>query len=217
MGYRADLYIIDNKDLKDLRSISKKRLFQEMEADDDFIYRLDILNHFNAKEIYSLGEPNWGIEFEVYLKPLFKNKLLHEYYNSDNDMMILTKEGLRFLIDFYHNKVNIFYKKQAKLTNTIVELISEIKKTKGKTIKKEKVNKIISDSYSDEFYFSREILNLNANTKGMEYEWEKDYKPYNLEGEKISDSWKYEYAIFELVRLYKTIDFKNKTLIYTAG
>lgn len=39
--------------------------------------------------------------------------------------------------------------------------------------------------------------------------------PYNLdEGDEITTSWKYEYSIFELVRIYKTFDWKNNVMIY---
>ena len=35
----------------------------------------------------------------------------------------------------------------------------------------------------------------------------------NLSSEKINRSWLYEYAIFELVRVYKTFDWENDTLV----
>ena len=38
---------------------------------------------------------------------------------------------------------------------------------------------------------------------------------FNLEnGEEITTSWKYEYAIFELVRIYKHLDWENNIMIY---
>lgn len=40
--------------------------------------------------------------------------------------------------------------------------------------------------------------------------------PYNLDmnEEQIVNSWKFEYAVFELIRIYKTFDWDNDLLIY---
>ena len=39
--------------------------------------------------------------------------------------------------------------------------------------------------------------------------------PYNLEnGEQVVNSYKYEYSLFELVRIYKAFDWKNNIMIY---
>ncbi len=39
--------------------------------------------------------------------------------------------------------------------------------------------------------------------------------PFNLEkGNQITTSWKYEYGIFELVRIYKSFDWKKNVMFY---
>jgi hypothetical protein len=39
--------------------------------------------------------------------------------------------------------------------------------------------------------------------------------PYDAsDNPRLVSSWKYEYEIFELVRIYKTFDFKKNVLIY---
>jgi hypothetical protein len=39
--------------------------------------------------------------------------------------------------------------------------------------------------------------------------------PYDLNrDDEVTTSWKYEYAIFELVRIYKTFDWKKNVMIY---
>lgn len=62
-----------------------------------------------------------------------------------------------------------------------------------------------------------EVLNerLAKHVDDMLIEWER-FCPVdlNLEHEHISNSWLYEYQIFELVRLYKTIDWGNKCLLF---
>ena len=44
-------------------------------------------------------------------------------------------------------------------------------------------------------------------------------KPYDLDDDTdcIVNSWKYEYVIFELVRIYKTFDWKNDVLLYVGS
>lgn len=45
--------------------------------------------------------------------------------------------------------------------------------------------------------------------------WSSLLKPYDLsDKEHITDSWEYEYSVFELVRIYKTFDWDNYLLIY---
>jgi hypothetical protein len=50
----------------------------------------------------------------------------------------------------------------------------------------------------------------------MRHEWKNnDYPPFKLRsGDEVTTSWKYEYIIFELVRLYKTFDWKKNVLVY---
>lgn len=45
--------------------------------------------------------------------------------------------------------------------------------------------------------------------------WEK-FKPYNLDigVDKIVETTRYEYAIFELVRIYKTFDWENDVMVF---
>lgn len=56
--------------------------------------------------------------------------------------------------------------------------------------------------------------------KSKLYEWDNkfDFAPYSLHQNKpdIVTSWKYEYAIFELVRIYKNIDWENEYATMTA-
>jgi len=48
-------------------------------------------------------------------------------------------------------------------------------------------------------------------------EWEGKYTlPYNLDEDKdeIVSSWKYEYSVFELVRIFKTFDWENNKMVW---
>lgn len=54
-------------------------------------------------------------------------------------------------------------------------------------------------------------------------EWEPEFRPdimspinFNQEDEKLTNSWRYEYSIWELVRLYKSFDFERNTMLFVG-
>ena len=54
-------------------------------------------------------------------------------------------------------------------------------------------------------------------------EWEPEYRPdimspinFNQNDEKLTNSWRYEYSIWELVKLYKEFDFENNTMLFVG-
>ena len=54
-------------------------------------------------------------------------------------------------------------------------------------------------------------------------EWEPEFRPdimspinFNQEDEKLTNSWRYEYSIWELVRLYKSFDFERNVLLFVG-
>ena len=54
-------------------------------------------------------------------------------------------------------------------------------------------------------------------------EWEPEYRPdimspinFNQNDEKLTNSWRYEYSIWELVKLYKDFDFENNTMLFVG-
>ena len=59
-----------------------------------------------------------------------------------------------------------------------------------------------------------ELLN---HVKSMNMEWSHDFAvDLDRDNPEITSSYKYEYGLFELVRLYKTFDFKTHVLIYVG-
>ena len=207
MGYRAELYLCDKKNLGILNKITGEELINlygnSEDEDEQYPYRRDLLQkELGFKEIYQLGEPSWGHkDFDKNTSKVFDDEDLHDHYNEDNEMVLLNKSGLKFIIDHYQEKIINFYKKDLK---TIEGLI------------KKKENSV--DFLSDKDYeFEVNCDTLLSNTKSMLRDWE-NYPPYNLDNpEKVTGSWKYEYAIFQLAHLYKTIDWGKSNIIYTAG
>jgi len=65
------------------------------------------------------------------------------------------------------------------------------------------------------------FFNMIEHVRSMAQEWGimsflgDARRPYNLDrNSTVSDSWKYEYAQFELVNIYKSFDWENNIMIY---
>ena len=68
--------------------------------------------------------------------------------------------------------------------------------------------------------YDKEMLTRNLQSKVDEWKQDSGYCIYNLDQNldlakesSLVNSWKYEYAIFELVLKYKTFDWRNNQLV----
>jgi hypothetical protein len=74
--------------------------------------------------------------------------------------------------------------------------------------------------YVEKFYVDlaeKPIEKHREHALSMAREWSSHLTPYSLDGDEMVSSWKYEYVIFELVRIYREFDWENDVLIYTGG
>ena len=136
-------------------------------------------------ELYNFGK---YCEFgdSRFFKPVFTNKDLQDNFTSEQDFYIVEKEFLKHIIEHYTEKIKSLYS----------ELLKGVTDKNYKNIPQEKAE-----------VFFRHI-------KDFEIEWNQ-LKPYDLdEGDEVTTSWKYEYSIFELVRLYKNFNWKKNVMIY---
>jgi hypothetical protein len=60
-----------------------------------------------------------------------------------------------------------------------------------------------------------EVIDKKVRAWGENCEKYKIY-PYSMDGERITTSWEYEYSVFELVRIYKSIDWETQLVTITA-
>lgn len=80
------------------------------------------------------------------------------------------------------------------------------------TIKNNYTNLLKDCDYND--ISPEKSKKLFNHIREFSFEW-LNFETYDLEnGDEITTSWKYEYAIFELVRIYKHFDWKNNVMIY---
>jgi len=141
-----------------------------------------------VKEVYEFGK-DCDFTKEGLSKPFFKSKELNTEYNYEGELCIVSKPFLAAIItDYTENVKNYYLDLKTAFTKEVLNGEAPLNK-EGL----EKVNYHLN-SFSSEWLF---------------------LTPYDLEnGEEITTSWKYEYIIFELVRIYKTFDWKKKHLVY---
>lgn len=143
------------------------------------------LDDIPQENIYNFGEMDKSVE-RIYKtgKPLFENKETMEYF-EENKPYIINKEGLLTAIEIYKEKIIRMYQR----------LLSDDKELslmyRSKEIRQERHIQSQLNLWEDDF-----MLCLNTNS------------------ECIVDSCTYEYDIFELVRLLKTIDWDNSIILF---
>lgn len=137
-----------------------------------------------GKEVYAFGKyVDWAFKMQETNESIFASDELKERY-EDETPVICTQDDFLSVINIYRQKIIDYYK----------GLLEEDKESKRSIEERHKIHI---------------IKQLN--------EWNNNFGfcPVNtdLTRECINDSWLYEYAIFELVRVYKTFDFENNALV----
>ena len=147
---------------------------------------------------------NQGTEFWTNLKqdPNFQKEIVCLYEDPDCDYYSITKEGFKQIILAYRKRI-IDYHRQAlenhqnpdkkkeygKYSGTPFELVQdELREWEGEW----------KDSCDKETqYFCIRLDDKNPN--------------------EISGSWKYKYAIFDMIFVYRTFDWENSTMVVYGG
>lgn len=68
--------------------------------------------------------------------------------------------------------------------------------------------------YYAKMYEKNDIEDFRRHVRGMMTEWDGSGPVDLVKPNTLITSWKYEYAMFELARLYKTFDWENDVLVY---
>ena len=215
MGYRTYIGSMPKRDYNKIKSMTIIEVSE--------FYNVEIDNGYLNKSVYEYGKELY--EFGKYtgfqpppksLRPFFKNKELMNRY-SDYDFYIVTAEFLEYVITGYKEIVKQFYSK-------MIAPFYEVYAVKSEWLKSEKTNYLTGVNMSDDYTYDFSLITQAEQTaihdilnhiKSYAVEWNK-LTPFNLHDSRpsITESWKYEYAIFELVRIYKSFDWKRNVMIY---
>lgn len=201
MGYRHYLYAIPKKQVVEIQSCKTNE--ELCNFAENYGYKVDrgccddgsywFSPYEVGKEIYELGKySEIAFKLESERPSLFTSEELKERY-SDYGFALLTKDDFKAVIEAYRQRIVDWFQ----------ELLNPDK------------SRIASNKLSKE---ERKRLELEREIKDK---WEKwcgkhfGILPIDLDEsrERITGDWSYEYAIFELVRLYKIFDWENDELV----
>lgn len=117
MGYRNYLYIADKKKLNKIRKMNKEELFAlvgeipDNEEEDYYPYWGNVLEKADGQEAIELGKYiDFRGKLKPFLRPLFRDKSAHEYYNDDSELYLAKNEILQALATIFKEKVQTHYK-----------------------------------------------------------------------------------------------------------
>lgn len=222
MGYRTYVASMPKRDYNKIKSMTKDQLIEH--------YKIERLDYEIEEGYIGMGVYDFGTalyEFGKYtdfeppkgsLKTFFKNKELNKYYTDDHDFNIVTPEFLAYIIDSYKRRVADYY-------NDMMIPFFGKQESFMRTQPSNFLNSVdVEYNYPNNKYkfdFSlitqdeqNALWKIIDHVRSMRTEWTA-MTPYDLNrGDEATTSWKYEYAIFELVRIYKTFDWKKNVMIY---
>lgn len=208
MGYRTYIGKISKEEHAKIKDLSYADLMKYYGKDeDDYVGAYKI-----TEQVYEFGKYT-EFDDEKFFTPFFTNKETMDCY--EGDFHIVTKEYLEHIIKHYREKIQTYYKEMVEpFWGSKVAETSEFIKSM-KTDYDDNLKQTYTLDFTKITPEQQTVLwEMLCHVRSMRTEWE-ILNPYNLEkGDEVTTSWKYEYNIFELVRIYKTFDWENDLLIY---
>lgn len=220
MGYRLYINSIPKREYNKIKKMSREDLWKHFNPDKE----IDKTDEDWLEELY-VGAYDFGetlYEFGKYVdyydkktcKPFFKNKETQEYYNSDHDLYVVTKEFLAAVIEEYRTIVSTYYEDMVKpfLGDSNYESSDFLNSV-------ESSGPFDNRNYTFDFTKITEseqtaLFKIMEHMRSFRSEWCR-MTPFNLErGDAVTTSWKFEYGLFELVRIYKHFDWKRNVMYY---
>lgn len=208
MGYRLYLGSIPRKGMRKYRRASSEALAAEFKDPDDEDCKYFWPPSFpHLKELICLGK---YVDFTRGGK--YKNFFSFEH--PDGEFVVVDKEFLAKVIEEYRSAIHANYVKMHDIMKRLTD------KKKMEEVSEEFKNIDALQDYeskdAEAFHCIKERLRRGV------FEWgilDGGFIPaYKLDDtgpdEFISTSWSYEYAIFNLIHLYKTFDFKKNYMVY---
>lgn len=211
MGYRNYIGIAKKSEVEELMTCQtnedRARVyskygwdFEKFDDGDYFpVYKLNYREEYEFGKYVNMGDAFYGTLKEIFPKesPLYDHDC--EFLVGDENTILEAIERYRtYIRDYFENLL-----KTEPDDDNIADMYDYNK---------------LSDTEKDRWHYN--IL-LNA-VKNKADEWSDRYclgwgvKPYNLNKDysTIVSSWKYEYTIFELVRIYKSFDPETEVVVY---
>ena len=187
MGYRYYFYKVKLKDVNRIKDLSLNELEEIFYNKNDEYYDFDKV--IDKKEIFEFGKLYLDNTAELIYStsvPLFFNSDVMRVFEYYHPY-VAGKKGLLKAIEIYQYKI-IEY-----LEDCMLDTYDEFGRRPETS--KEKIEEDIVDRWK--YWKSKDVLNLNEENKEL-----------------VTNSWLYEYSIFNLVHLLKTIDWEKETILF---
>lgn len=201
MGYRHYLYAVPKKQVEEIRAC--KTNDDLIKVAERYCYKIDkdccddgsywFHPYEVGKEIYELGKySEIAFKLESERPSLFTSEELKKRY-KDYGFALLTKDDFKAVIETYRQK--------------IIDWLQSLLDPEDDPIIPSKLSKEERKHLAIEHSIEDKISSWSGKYFGI--------SPIDLDEsrERITGDWSYEYAIFELVRLYKIFDWENNDLV----
>lgn len=220
MGYRTYIAEISKEEHNRIKDFTEQQLYEDNgETPDGYV---SIRAIHNDSDLYEFGKYT-DFDMKKYGKEFFTKKACQDLFKVDYDFYIVGKDFLESVIDEYHSRVKNYY------LDMLNPFFQEENRVRLEFL--EDVERGHDEDYKDTYKFDftkitdkqqTSLYKIIEHTISMGGEWGakswNDSKPFILDkGDEVTNSWKYEYVIFELVRIYKTFDFDNKLLLFCGS
>jgi hypothetical protein len=208
MGYRLYLGKIPKNGMRKYRKATQAELAREFreEGDSESEY-FSVTSFPHLTELHELGK---YVDFSTGKK----YKKFFSFEDPDSEFIVVDKQFLADIIEDYRKNTHEMFVKQ----NALLTKIMKGNKTL-EVVVEELTHLSKQPEYSNED--AETLMSLRHRLGMLEFEWSiVDGHPhmYDLEGkrrtEPMNTSWRYEYAIFNLIYIYKTFDFKKNYMVY---
>lgn len=190
MGYREYLYQVDKKFVEKIRACKTNEEYLEVVKahipDADVSGDYFPVYHL-GKELFEFGKYyENGDEMYKHGDSLFQGEELRKEY-ADYNAIVLDESGLLCAIEWQQNRVLSVYE----------DLLRE--KSELNTFDKRTQQERMQDHIESHLRW-----------------WKFGACNLNKDSDHVASSWLYEHTIFDLVRIYKTFDWKNNCLIFAG-
>lgn len=196
MGYRHYLYAVPKKQVAEIRACKTTKDWIDFAKRHDYQYDEDnewLPPYRVGKKLYELGKHS-GIGFKLELErpSMFTSEELKKRYEDDG-FALLTKDDFKAVIEAYRQKIVDWFERLLNPDKSPITF-NKLSKEERKRLEWEYEIRDKLDSWSGKYCG---ILPIDLDESR----------------ERITGDWSYEYAIFELVRLYKAFDWENDDLV----
>lgn len=218
MGYRTYLAVLKKKEYNKIKKFNKEQWYKyNNKSLDDWVSVRKI-----GEPIYELGKYVEQFDRKLF-KPVFLNKKLQEEYEEEHDFYKVGPEFLKAIINRYSENVRSYYSDMTNVFYKEGKCISDFYNSKKYDWVDEKCifdfSKITEEEQTTIYQCIKHVADMGREWGVNSYPGQNDRRPYILKKDSSKDSsivssWKYEYEIFELVRIYNSFNWKKNVMIY---